>query len=215
MVKCDNHEAGCSWTGSITDHDNHKQSCRQQQNNRDALHRGRSDSDQEHIDLLEQRIEYLLAMIRELKAELAQRVGRSDSDEELINSLNLSTEDMLGHIARLEELRDSHAELEYGNSSLALLSNGKGGYAYDRNSVVKLAKLICQNLENKPNHIDSNRIFECVRNIFTDHKKGYSDNPQHFYMDVRMLYGVCLASTWFTVNQRSNIAKLAAEGQIA
>mmetsp|Transcript_22337 Transcript_22337/g.45595 ORF Transcript_22337/g.45595 Transcript_22337/m.45595 type:complete len:125 (+) Transcript_22337:601-975(+) len=92
------------------------------------------------------------------------------------------------------------------------LSNGRGGYAYDRNSVVQLTKLVCQDLENKPASINSNKIFECVRNIFVDLKKKYSDNPPHLYTDVRMLFGVCLAScTWFTDNQLSRLQEMAAE----
>ena len=95
MVKCDNHEAGCSWTGSITDHDNHSQLCRQQQNNRAAHHRERSDSDQELIDSLEQTNEQSMVTIRDLKAALVQRrVGRSDSDQELIDSLERSNADL-------------------------------------------------------------------------------------------------------------------------
>jgi hypothetical protein len=91
------------------------------------------------------------------------------------------------------------------------IHNGRGGYAYDRNSVVNLTKLICQNLENKPASINATKIFECVKNIFSDLNRGYNDNPEHFYVDVRMLLGVCQASTWFTQNQKCRINEMALE----
>ena len=78
------------------------------------------------------------------------------------------------------------------------------GYSYGRKDAVALTQLICKYLEHKPAEIDSNRIFNCVRNIYNDLIKGWSDNPDHYYMDVRMLVNVCYASTWFTDNQRSN-----------
>lgn len=51
MVKCDDHESCCSWTGSISDYRSHKHSCPQQDK---RGRRGRSDSDQDLISSLEQ-----------------------------------------------------------------------------------------------------------------------------------------------------------------
>ena len=50
-----------------------------------------------------------------------------------------------------------------------------------------MSQLISQYLENKPREIDSNRIFNCVRSCHTDLEKGYSDNPEYYPMDVKML----------------------------
>jgi hypothetical protein len=86
-----------------------------------------------------------------------------------------------------------------------------GGYDYNRFSVRKLAKLICQNLERRPAEINANKIFECVRNIYVRLKNGYSDNPEHYHIDVRMLLGVCLASAWFSIKQDSIIRGFANE----
>ena len=91
------------------------------------------------------------------------------------------------------------------------VKNGKGGYAYNRFSVVPLTRLICQNLEDMPECINPNKIYECVKKIGIDLRKDHADNPEHFYIDVRMLIGVCLASTWFTEKQLGRIREIAAE----
>lgn len=91
------------------------------------------------------------------------------------------------------------------------VENGKGGYAYNRFHVVPLTKLICQNLEDIPDSINPDKIFECVRRIGSDLRKDHEDNPEHFYIDVRMLLSVCLASTWFTERQLVRIREIAAE----
>jgi Zinc finger, C3HC4 type (RING finger) len=78
-------------------------------------------------------------------------------------------------------------------------------YKYDRSRVVELTQLICKYLENKPEAIDRNRIYNCVKCCYDDLKAGYNDNPDHYYIDVRTLLNVCLGSTWFSSNQRQNV----------
>ena len=82
-----------------------------------------------------------------------------------------------------------------------------GHYDFRREDVVKLSQLISRHLEDKPDDIDSNKIFNCVRSCFTDLEKAYGGNPKHYYMDMRMLLATCLASTWFSGNQRRHIEK--------
>jgi len=77
-----------------------------------------------------------------------------------------------------------------------------GRYAYYRTNIVKLAKLIYQNLRNKPESIKSAEIFTCVNRI-SGHRQLHHDYTDGD--DVRMLYGICLASTWFTEKQRVRI----------
>jgi hypothetical protein len=50
-----------------------------------------------------------------------------------------------------------------------------------------------------------------VFDIYVNLKQGHADNPDHLYIDVRMLFGVCLASNWFTDNQLQNLTKLSIE----
>ena len=74
-----------------------------------------------------------------------------------------------------------------------------------RENVVELSQLISRHLEDKPSEIDSNKLYNCVRSCLTDLEKGYGDNPEHYYMDMRMLLATCLASTWFSPNQKRSI----------
>ena len=112
--------------------------------------------------------------------------------------------------ARLDNaLRESKAKISRLNAKLASRPNlptlFTGQYNYKRENVVQLSQLISRYLENKPSEIDSNRIFNCVRSCYMDLEKNYSDNPQFYQMDMKMLLATCAASTWFTNNQRSNI----------
>ena len=68
-----------------------------------------------------------------------------------------------------------------------------------------MSQLISRNLEKPPGNINANRIFNCVRSCYLDLEANYNDNPQHYYMDMRMLLATCAASTWFSPNQRNNI----------
>ena len=185
MVKCSHHEAGCAWTGSIADYSQHNSTCPRRNNNSDSRKRPRSDSDQSLIDSLSKKVE-------KLKDDLSTTK----------QAFHVAVEFGAAVTIERDELRNM---VEIPNT------NSNGGFNYDRTSVVKLTQLICQNLENKPSSINANKIFECVRNIYMDLKRGYNDNPEHYYMDVRMLFGVCLASTWFTPNQLRNLESLASE----
>jgi Zinc finger, C3HC4 type (RING finger) len=78
-------------------------------------------------------------------------------------------------------------------------------YRYDRFRIVELTQLICHYLESKPSHINSGRIYNCVRSCYDDYIRGYNDNPEHMFLDLRMLLAVCLASTWFSDKQRANM----------
>eukprot|EP00536_Pseudo-nitzschia_multiseries_P014871 jgi/Psemu1/291697/fgenesh1_pg.779_\ len=208
-VKCDGHEVGCSWTGSISDYERHKMSCRTTKN-QSGLRR-RSDSDQELLDFLEIENERMNEVNGNLRQKLERmRVANAELKEKLhmAEEANVNLREnwttMAGEFAQLKNMVKTCVEDP--------IPNEKGGYSYDRNSVVRLTKLICQNLENKPAKVRSHKIFECIRNIFMDLRKNYADNPNHLYMDVRMLFGVCLASaTWFTDKQMSRLREMAAE----
>lgn len=80
-------------------------------------------------------------------------------------------------------------------------------YQFNRSNVVELAQLISRYLEDKPYEIDRNRIYQCVQNCYRDLEANYSDNPEHYYIDMHMLLTACIASTWFTDKQRGNIRR--------
>ena len=79
--------------------------------------------------------------------------------------------------------------------------------SFGRENVKRLSKLICLYLSRKPPQINSNRIFQCVRNCFLDWERGWNDNPTNYYWDMRMLLGICTSCNWFTQKQHSNFEK--------
>lgn len=80
-----------------------------------------------------------------------------------------------------------------------------GHYCYDRDDIVELSQLISRYLENPPDNIDKNRIYNCVKNCYDDLKR-YNDNPKHYKNDMRMLLSTCRATAgWFSDKQMDNI----------
>lgn len=142
---------------------------------------------------------------------------RSDSDEALIQNLSQQKEELRTEVIQLQvEKRQLMRERYSLELALALVIRTpkikpSGAYDYERNNVVELTQLICQHLESKPDGINANKTFDCIRNIYRDFKRGFEDNPDHFEADVRMLLAVCLASTWFTFRQIGNISTWASE----
>ena len=67
-----------------------------------------------------------------------------------------------------------------------------GSYNFKRHNVVQLSQLVARYLESKPNEINANRIYSCVEVCYRDLKRGWSDNPDHYYMDVRMLLATAM-----------------------
>jgi len=187
-VKCEHHAKGCAWTGSAPGYESHKNSC--------------SYEDKEDFPYLE-----VIRLLEKAKKKIQKLEARN-------KDLKSKNENMTSRLSAAEttkeELESRYCRLEQENQEIRNIieqpsMNFKGGYIYDRHSVAQLTKLICQNLENKPDSIDSNKIFDCVKNTFSDLQKNWNDNPQDLYIDVRMLLAVCCASTWFSTNQRNQI----------
>ncbi len=187
VVKCDHHGDGCNWTGSILDYKTHKYICPKTTDKK-------LQEEKELIRTLRIENEKL-----KLKNKLLHI--RNQELEEKARKRNSSS-----YSKKLEELK----AIVRRNIELPV-KNGKGGYAYNRFSVVPLTRLICQNLEDIPSSINPNKIFECVKKIGLDLRRDHHDNPEHFYIDVRMLVCVCLASAWFTEKQLGRIRDIAVE----
>jgi hypothetical protein len=129
-----------------------------------------------------------------------------------VNNLNRRVAQLVaenkGLISEIHQLVTSLDQtIERGNPLLS----STGGYAYDRYNVVQLNGLISRNVENKPETIDSNRIYNCVKSCYDDLKKNYGDNPDHYNLDVRMLLATCAASCWFTSRQLENLNEMLRE----
>ena len=85
-------------------------------------------------------------------------------------------------------------------------------YQYNRDNIVKLTQLICVHLEDKPQDIDRNRIFNCVKSCYDAINYEWSHKPAHYETDARMLINVCLATAgWFTTNQIDRLRTWAIE----
>ncbi len=65
--------------------------------------------------------------------------------------------------------------------------------------------LISCYLLDKPYQIDREQIFRRVQACYHFLKEDRDDNPEDYYIDMRMLLATCLASTWFSSKQYGNI----------
>jgi Zinc finger, C3HC4 type (RING finger) len=247
-VMCEEHNAGCSWTGSIADYAKHgREDCKRQQSTSlvsiqelkarlvkcevtmDMLLYELSEFKEERNCLkiklsqcLKTRDWYIKRLkmakkaqespdsIKELEARLVKREVEKDM---LLYDLNerkkersrlkiklsqcLKTQDLY-----IERLKMAETTRESVVSTLFRAGGDENAYKYDRNNVVELSQLISRHLENKPDEIDANRIFNCVRSCVADLQKDWSDNPEHYHTDMRMLLATCSASTWFSPKQR-------------
>lgn len=193
QVKCGNHESGCAWKGCIVDYGAHAE-------NNCTVGRGHNNSAlMEELESLRQKNSDLHEAFKGVGDILVDHQREVAELQRKISQLQQERDS-------LQQSRDSLRAKVSNNSSLpALPVLFRGNYNYKRENVVQLSQLISRYLENKPSAIDQNKIFNCVRTCFMDLEKGYQDNPAHYYVDVRMLLVTCLASTWFTPNQRSNI----------
>ncbi|XP_038074747.1 tripartite motif-containing protein 26-like [Patiria miniata] len=73
-------------------------------------------------------------------------------------------------------------------------------YGFSPESISKLSLLIACHLLRKPDYMDRNRIFNCVKRCYDS----YARCGTHFEQDVHMLVATAYASNWFTENQRIN-----------
>ena len=83
-----------------------------------------------------------------------------------------------------------------------------GHYEFGLDNAAELSRLISMYLTNKPNSIDRDRIYDCVCTCVYDFDNScwfIYESPH--YADIRMLLVTCLASTWFSEDQRSNIGQ--------
>ncbi|KAL7495901.1 hypothetical protein ACHAWT_006569 [Skeletonema menzelii] len=180
QVKCGGCERGCAWRGSIADYAVHAQHhCTIASASNNTIAR-RADADRE----------------QQLQAHIIQVQAERDTLKVAVDLLS-------------EEKRNAETIIENLNAQLSSRPNVPtlfhGHYNFRREHVVQLSQLISRYLECKPHSIDSNKIYNCVRACVMDLEKNYSDNPEHYFVDMRMLLATCLASTWFSDNQRRSL----------
>ena len=177
QVKCGGCERGCAWRGPIADYAVHAQ----------------------HNCTVASAPMVRGAEMEQLQTQILQIQAERDTLQVIVNQLN-------------EEKRNAETIIGNLNAHVAQLSNRPnvpplftGNYNYRREHVVQLSQLISRYLECKPQSIDSNKIYNCVRSCVMDLERNYGDNPEHYFIDMRMLLATCLASTWFTDNQMRSL----------
>ena len=176
LVKCSHHEQGSAWKGPIVDFERHQS---------DDCQFGQECQQKRH-----QQQQVLANRIQELEKQLT--LLRRENTEIQVENMELQ-----------RRVQTSQQATRRPTSRLPDFFDGS--YNYDRDDIIKLSQLISRYLEDKPDEIDSNKIFNCVKNRYDDLTREYSDNPEHYELDMRMLLTTCAASTWFTDSQYNNI----------
>ncbi len=198
QVKCGCHDIGCAWRGSIADYSAHLQNCTVRSSRNSSAGRNNSNN-----SAMEEELESL----REDNASLQTQVNEALRQNEILRQTVISASDSAAQLISerdsLKQQRDSLQESLNRRPDVPRLFYGS--YCYTRENVVQLSQLISRYLENKPREIDRNQIYDCVRNCYNDLERGWEDNPEHYFMDMRMLLATCLASTWFSDNQRKSL----------
>ena len=133
--------------------------------------------------------------------DYSNHIGNCDSGN---NGNQQEVEDLKRKIASLKQKNTELKQKLRDRPNVPRLFHGE--YNYRRENVVELSQLISRYLENRPSDIDPNRIYNCVKLIYEDYDRGYTDNPEYFYMDVKMLLATCQASTWFSSKQKNNMS---------
>ena len=204
-VKC----PACDWTGTVGNYKNHVEKCVQQ-------------IDATTVADYQQRIENLKRMHqRKIKAmessfkeqiEALARTHERDVEqaraEQLLQCKKDMKENMQILVPRLEAVWEKEKRAVWAKEALEKYDPN---YQYTSFRVIELTQLICRNLENLPAGIDRNRIYNCVKRCMDDLRANYDDNPPFLYNNVRMLLGVCNASTWFTERQGNNFYQWSTE----
>ena len=156
-VKCEKNASGCSWTGSIADLTRHIENCQrgqQVQALKGELEVTIRDLEGENFGLKQNNRELISEQDR-LRSALADLARENASEQDRLRS---GLRSALAELARENALLQRKVEtMDYP------LIAANGGYAYNRTSVVRLTQFVCRNLEDKTVHIDSNRIYNCLK----------------------------------------------------
>jgi hypothetical protein len=190
-VKCGNFERGCAWTGSIVDAKKHMGTCSFADNSKKL---------KDEIVALKEEIECLNEEIASLSSSYTSLATAANQQ-----SITLDTEAQLLR-AEKDEIKRELDSLRAGMQGKSLVPNlFHGSYTFNRFDAVSLSQLIARYLTNPPGHINTNRIYNCVRACYEALERGYSDNPPNYRRDMHMLLATCRSSSWFTDNQWHNM----------
>ena len=208
-VKCGKLTDGCAWVGAIADYRNHLLSCEYNAQNSSSNHELREakryiEELLERNSRLNDKIDALDRAVQQKDDQLDQAVRESHRLKQNFSRLKEQVATLRNTIQqkdnRINEVVTDATNFDPRTTGIFIED-----YSYGRFDVVKLSQLISSRLENKPYYIDSNKIFNCVQACFRDWNAGYTDNPKCYFLDMRMLLAICLASNWFTGNQSNKM----------
>ena len=164
-----------------------------------CIHGRRTIIDKKEFDMLKRKVYRL----EEENCSLTRQLTTSARGEARLLEENRSLTEQLATSAR-EEARLTAQLAAFRQKETDLFD---GSYNYTRENVVQLSQFISRYLECPPDHVDKNKIYQCVQNCYRDLETAWADNPKHYLMDMQMLLATCIASTWFTDRQRGIILK--------
>jgi hypothetical protein len=145
-------------------------------------------------------IAQLSAQSEAYQREMANARERLEEEEEA----SLILRNKASRLARensdlFSQLHKSKLSVEHLLDKLdhAVVYNLDPTYSYNSKNVTELAGLILKNLDECPEGVDPNRIFNCINRVY---QAGRRDHPEYPW-DAPMLVSVSQASNWFTGRQ--------------
>eukprot|EP00270_Netrium_digitus_P006742 TRINITY_DN1944_c0_g1_i1.p1 TRINITY_DN1944_c0_g1~~TRINITY_DN1944_c0_g1_i1.p1 ORF type:complete len:342 (+),score=64.63 TRINITY_DN1944_c0_g1_i1:28-1026(+) len=200
-VRCQQHDDGCDWVGELSEHCTHSMSCKKAvvscprcscEMTRELLGMhslGCEDMEKENERLRQKLAEKsndmrtLMRKIQEKDVELASVREKLEATSSMNGSLSRRVSDLSSRLRHLEAFDWS--------------------YSYGGENVVELAQLIARGLMSKPEEIDRNRIFNCIKKCTDEWRRDTEESL--CVCDLRFLLATAAASNWFTYNQMTHI----------
>lgn len=142
-----------------------------------------------YVQELEGTVNGLSGQVRLLQSVLKAQLESHTRDKEVLVAMT----------AEQERLKNENQALELRNKSTELSIDRS--YGYGHHNMLELTNIISQNLLNKPNGIDSTRIYNCLNRCY----EGSRRNEYNIKTKANMLLATSLASNWFSHNQRLKI----------
>jgi cell division septum initiation protein DivIVA len=144
----------------------------------------------------EREMEALEEEIDELHDEIARHTHTLAMHSQQSNQTHAAEKEQLQN--QINTHQSTISSLESRIASMGPTFNKN--YGYNQYNVVDLSKIISRNLFDKPNNIDANRIFNCIKQCYDA-----ALHDEDYRLNVNMLLATCYASNWFSYNQRCRI----------
>lgn len=172
MVQCPRCE---TWEGQLQHYNKHASGC----------------TPASYVQELEGKVNGLTGQVILLQSALRSHHASLVRDAEALVTMAVAAE--------RERLKNENQALELRNKSTELSFDRS--YGYGQHNMLELTNIISQNLLNKPNGIDSTRIYNCLNRCY----EGSRRSEYNIKTKANMLIATSLASNWFSHNQRLKI----------